>query len=141
MQRYLSDEPVQACPPSAGYRFRKFVRRNKGRCLAASLVLLALVVGVVGTTLGLVRAEQQRQIAQDNEQKAVAAAEAEKKAKQSAEAREAETKAVLEFVENKVFAAARPEGPGGRPGPGRDTPQGPRSRSAIRGPELPPSSR
>src|SRR5205807_4163909 len=23
VQRYLADEPVQACPPSAGYRFRK----------------------------------------------------------------------------------------------------------------------
>src|SRR6476619_1769028 len=29
VQRYLNDEPVQACPPSLGYRFRKFVRRNK----------------------------------------------------------------------------------------------------------------
>src|SRR5262249_55497010 len=25
--RYLADEPVQACPPSAWYRFRKFTRR------------------------------------------------------------------------------------------------------------------
>src|SRR5207245_11129258 len=29
VQRYLADEPVQACPPSARYRFRKFARRNK----------------------------------------------------------------------------------------------------------------
>src|SRR5262245_31585449 len=29
VQRYLSDEPVQACPPSASYRLRKFVRRNQ----------------------------------------------------------------------------------------------------------------
>jgi serine/threonine protein kinase/tetratricopeptide (TPR) repeat protein len=113
VQRYLADEPVQACTPSAGYRFRKFLRRNKGSVLAASLVFLALVAGVIGTTSGLIRAEQQRQIAQDNEQKAVAAADAEKKAKQFAEAREAETKAVLEFVENKIFAAARPEGQAG----------------------------
>src|SRR5262245_8512832 len=40
VQRYLADEPVLACPPSAGYRLRKFVRRNKGPVLAASLVLL-----------------------------------------------------------------------------------------------------
>ena len=45
VQRYLADEPVQACPPSAGYRLRKFVRRNKGPVLAAALVLLALVAG------------------------------------------------------------------------------------------------
>src|SRR5262249_11411559 len=29
VERYLYDEPVQACPPSAGYRLRKFVRRHK----------------------------------------------------------------------------------------------------------------
>ena len=29
VQRYLGDEPVLACPPSAWYRFRKFARRNK----------------------------------------------------------------------------------------------------------------
>jgi eukaryotic-like serine/threonine-protein kinase len=30
VQRYLHDEPVQACPPSRWYRFRKFARRNGG---------------------------------------------------------------------------------------------------------------
>ena len=60
VQRYLADEPVQACPPSAGYRFRKFTRRHKGPVLAASLILLALVGGVIGTTWGLIRAEQHR---------------------------------------------------------------------------------
>src|SRR4029450_10453859 len=29
VQRYFGDEPVQACPPSAFYRFRKFARRNR----------------------------------------------------------------------------------------------------------------
>ena len=36
VQRYLADEPVSACPPSASYRFKKFVRRNKGPVLAAA---------------------------------------------------------------------------------------------------------
>ena len=36
MQRYLNDEPVQACPPSAGYRLRKFARRNKGGLAVAA---------------------------------------------------------------------------------------------------------
>src|SRR5678810_279063 len=35
VQRYLADEPVQACPPSAGYRFRKFARRNRAAVLTA----------------------------------------------------------------------------------------------------------
>jgi eukaryotic-like serine/threonine-protein kinase len=60
IQRYLADEVVEARPPSAGYRFSKFLRRNRGPALAASLVLLALVVGIVGTTYGLIRAEIRR---------------------------------------------------------------------------------
>src|SRR5262249_48093118 len=56
VQRYLADEAVQACPPSTWYRFRKFVRRNKGGVLAASFLLLALVAGIIGTTGGLIRA-------------------------------------------------------------------------------------
>src|SRR5262249_2755375 len=39
-QRYLNDEPVTACPPSAWYRFRKFARRNKAALVVAGLVLL-----------------------------------------------------------------------------------------------------
>src|SRR5262249_16461598 len=35
VQRYLADEPVLACPPSAGYRLRKFVRRNRARLVTA----------------------------------------------------------------------------------------------------------
>src|SRR5207245_1107811 len=56
IQRYLNDEPVHACPPSAWYRFRKFARRNKGPVLAASLVVLVLVGGIIGTTWGMLRA-------------------------------------------------------------------------------------
>ena len=50
VQRYLADEPVQACPPSAWYRFRKFSRRNKAALTMASLMTLAvlLVVGSFG---------------------------------------------------------------------------------------------
>src|SRR6516225_6291786 len=57
VQRYLADEPVVAGPPSASYRLRKFVQRNKGPVLAAMLVLVALVGGIIGTTWGMVRAE------------------------------------------------------------------------------------
>jgi serine/threonine protein kinase/WD40 repeat protein len=56
VQRYLANKPVQAGRPSAGYRLRKFVRRNRGPVLAAALVLLALVGGVIGTTLAMIRA-------------------------------------------------------------------------------------
>ncbi len=55
IQRYLEDEPVEARPPSAGYRLHKFVRRHRGKVIAASLVLLALVAGMAGTIWGLIR--------------------------------------------------------------------------------------
>ena len=63
IDRYLNDEPVEASSPGTGYRLRKFVRRNRGPVLAASLLLVALAGGVVGTTVGLVRAEQARRAA------------------------------------------------------------------------------
>jgi tetratricopeptide (TPR) repeat protein len=44
VQRYLADEPVQACPPSGWYQLRKFARRNKGRLAIAIAVGLALTV-------------------------------------------------------------------------------------------------
>jgi eukaryotic-like serine/threonine-protein kinase len=60
VQRYLNDEPVQACPPSAGYRLRKFVRRNK-RALAM-VAVAAVAVLIATTSLGWsVRDRQARQ--------------------------------------------------------------------------------
>jgi len=56
--RYLRDEPVEASPPGAGYRLRKFVRRNRRQVVAAGLVLTALLAGIAGTTWGMVRASQ-----------------------------------------------------------------------------------
>lgn len=44
VQRYLADEPVLACPPSASYRLRKFVRRNQSGLAVAALVLFFLVL-------------------------------------------------------------------------------------------------
>src|SRR5262249_51519799 len=61
VERHLHDEPVEACPPSAGYRLRKLVRRHKGPVLAALLVSLVLVAGMAGTSVGLFRAERARQ--------------------------------------------------------------------------------
>ena len=63
LERFLNHEPVSAGPPTAAYRLRKFVRRNRARVTAAALVLLALVLGVVGTTLGLIEARRQERIA------------------------------------------------------------------------------
>ena len=150
IERYLHDDPVEACPPSTSYRLKKFMRRNKGPVLAVAALLLLLIAGVIGTTWGLVRADRarrdavlseeaeakQKQLAEANErkaeaneQKASAAAEAERGAKKAAQAREAETRAVLDFVQQKVFAAARPQGEQG--GLGRDVPLGKAVEAAL----------
>jgi hypothetical protein len=69
LKRYLADLPVEASPPSAAYRLKKFLRRHKGPVLAASVIIVLLVGGIVGTTVGLklaadrlaqVKAEKQR---------------------------------------------------------------------------------
>ena len=111
--RHLASEPVLAAPPSRSYRLRKFARKHRVGVIAASLVLLALVAGVTGTTWGLFEArrsadgERRAKLdAQKNEKKALAAADQEKKAKETVED-------VLGFVEKNVFAAARPKGQDG----------------------------
>ena len=48
VQRYLRDETVQACPPSVGYRLKKFARRNKTAVATASVVCLAILLAVGG---------------------------------------------------------------------------------------------
>jgi serine/threonine protein kinase/tetratricopeptide (TPR) repeat protein len=105
VERYLRDEPVEACPPSAGYRLRKFARRNKGPVLAGCLILLTLLGGLTGTTLGLVQAENawreeigQRRAAEKNERKANAATAAEREAKELAQKRLEQIKKANEIL-------------------------------------------
>jgi WD40 repeat protein/serine/threonine protein kinase len=47
VERYLRDEAVEACPPSALYRFRKFARRRKG-LLSAMAGTAALILASAG---------------------------------------------------------------------------------------------
>jgi len=77
IRRYLSDEPVQACPPSAMYRFRKFARRNKTTLVMGSFLAAALLVGTAVSTWQAVRAEwslvetqRQRNLAESNARQA-----------------------------------------------------------------------
>lgn len=52
VQRFLNDEPVEACPPSTLYRFRKFARRNKVGFAFASLTTVFLLTAVIGLAVG-----------------------------------------------------------------------------------------
>jgi serine/threonine protein kinase/tetratricopeptide (TPR) repeat protein len=56
VQHYLNDDPVEACPPSAIYRFRKFTRRNKFTIGTISVIAVSLIAGMVGTTWQAYRA-------------------------------------------------------------------------------------
>ncbi len=69
VQRYLEDEPVLACPPSAGYRFRKFARRNRAVLATVAAVAVAGLLAV-GSLVGAVRvlADSNAQITEDKRQ-------------------------------------------------------------------------
>ena len=58
IRRHLRDEPVEAASPGAAYRMRKFVRRHRLGVAAAAVVTLVMAAGLVGTTVGLVRARR-----------------------------------------------------------------------------------
>src|SRR5207248_2623095 len=58
VQRYLNDEPVQACPPSAMYRFRKFARRKKRILATAGVIALALILGTAVSAWQAIRATE-----------------------------------------------------------------------------------
>jgi serine/threonine protein kinase len=96
LERYLAGEPVLARPPSTSYRLGKFVQRHRAAVLAGVTVAAALVAGTVVAGWQAVVATQAKQKALEKEATALT--------------KEAETRAVLDFVETKVFAAARPKG-------------------------------
>jgi serine/threonine protein kinase len=58
IEHYLHDEVVEAQPPTAGYRLRKFVRKHRRPVLAVAVVGMVLLLGIIGTTWGYYRAER-----------------------------------------------------------------------------------
>jgi hypothetical protein len=63
VQRYLQDEPVQACPPSLRYRLGKYLRRNRGSVLVGGIVFLGLFGGLLGAAYGAIEAASRREVA------------------------------------------------------------------------------
>jgi serine/threonine protein kinase/uncharacterized protein HemY len=53
--KYLKDEPIAAGPPGTAYQLRKLARRYKWPLAMAAGLATALVLGIVGTTVGLIR--------------------------------------------------------------------------------------
>src|SRR5262249_3457882 len=104
LYRFILDEPIRARRPSLRRRVTAWCRRHM------SLVSGVAAVGLTAVLLGGIALWHSAATAQAVAEDLRKAAAAEKQAKELAQAQEAETKAVLEFVEKRVFAAARPEG-------------------------------
>src|SRR5262245_43043485 len=89
IQRYLADEPVQACPPSAGYRVRKFARKNRVALWTTGLIAALLVAGTAVSIRLAVRARIAEFDASDKRDQAVTSASlASQKTREAIDARE-----------------------------------------------------
>jgi serine/threonine protein kinase/tetratricopeptide (TPR) repeat protein len=94
LSRHLAGEPVVAGPPGRVYRFRKLARKYRTAIAAAGLVVVVLMLGVAGTTVGLVREARQRHLAEAR--------------RAEADAQRQTAQAVVAFLTRDVLAQARP---------------------------------
>ena len=101
LERVLHHEAVEARPQTLTYVLRKAVRRHRGPMIAGTLVLASLVLGIVGTSVGLVRAKQSESRALASERQAEEDADRARKAR-------AEADQVVELLIQSLAAA----GPG-----------------------------
>ncbi len=60
LTRFLDDQQVVASPPSLRDRATKFARRHRVAVVAGALVVLAILGGIAGTTIGMLRAQRAR---------------------------------------------------------------------------------
>lgn len=114
--RYLNGEPVQAAPPSAGYRLQKFARRHRALLSTAAAVTGLLAAGAGAATWQAVRATRaeaaeagHRRTAEENERIARAAAAAQQAAREAAQddraKAEAAARAAAEALERERFTS------------------------------------
>ena len=122
VQRFLSDEPVMAGPPSASYRFRKFARRNKALILTTEIVAgVLLIATTISTSLAIWalnaedRAGAQAEAATAAAANALEAAKAQEKYRRTAENEAQKSKQVATFLREML------EGVGPSKALGRDT--------------------
>jgi serine/threonine protein kinase/tetratricopeptide (TPR) repeat protein len=110
VQGYLDGDAVEACPPSAVYKLRKFGRKYRGP-LTVVAAFAGLIVAGSAISLALAvratQAERKTRLERNRALNAEATAKAEgEKSKRSAE----QAEAVLKFFQEQILAAARPEG-------------------------------
>jgi eukaryotic-like serine/threonine-protein kinase len=106
IQRYLSDEPITARPPSATYQLQKFARRHRALVAGMAAVFFVLVGGVAVSTSEAIRAKRAGEAALRERDRTVQA--------------EATEKAISDFLQNDLLAqasAATQSGPSAKPDP------------------------
>jgi serine/threonine protein kinase/Flp pilus assembly protein TadD len=67
VQRYLSNDPITARPPSSLYRFQKLIRRNKLAFAAGAAVAAALILGTTISTALFIQERKARKRADEAE--------------------------------------------------------------------------
>ena len=70
LSNYLTGETVTARPPSTWYQVQKFAGRNRGLVAALLAIGVVLLVGIVGTTYGLIEANEKTELAEVEKDKA-----------------------------------------------------------------------
>jgi serine/threonine protein kinase len=118
VERFLSHEPVEAGPPSATYRLRKYARKHRGAfVMAGAFAGLLLLAAAANTRQAYLATKARNEAEQAYEQSRVNEAKARE---QEAQARDAaaESNGVLKFFQDQMLSATRPEGQDG--GLGKD---------------------
>ena len=105
IERYLNDEPVEACPPTATYRLRKFTHKHRAAIITAAAFIVLLVAGVVASSWQAIRASQAKQQAIDErDAKEQARRDAVASAQQASAAAQAERRATA-LSERNLYVA------------------------------------
>ena len=118
VERFLRHEPVEAGPPSATYRLRKYARKHRGvLAMAGAFAGLLMLAAAVSTRQAYLATKARNEAQQAYEQSRVNEAKAKE---QEAQARRsaAESEGVTKFFQDQVLSATRPDGQDG--GLGKD---------------------
>jgi hypothetical protein len=126
LQHYLADEPVEACPPSASYKLRKFARKHKAGLATVAGFAALLMLGTAVSAWQALRATQaeavaiaerddkeharqaeaeQRAAAIENEQKAKEEGQLAQQQRDEAQRQRDEVRALNDRLQRTLYAA------------------------------------
>jgi non-specific serine/threonine protein kinase/serine/threonine-protein kinase len=108
LERYLAGDSVTAAPPGPVYRFKTFARKHRVALVTTALVTLALLLGIAGLSIGLVRATSARHLAEARQREADAQRRLAEQRQADADSQRRRAQAVLGFLTNDILAKASP---------------------------------